>query len=452
MNTVNKIIFKVCILLLLTACDQYLDQKPRQSYVIPKSLSDFQALLDNDAQVFNQTPGGFVYASDELKITQQGFNAINIVAREYYSWDPNAFVAIENVGDWNRMYQQIFVSNIVLEGLEEIPNDQRNMQWNFLKGQALFVRGYAMYNLLQLFADPYSQENAVNSLGLPYPISSNVNLRYGRGNLEDTYQKMIIDLTEAAELLPSEIQYLTRPSKAAAYLVLAKTYLNFSNYVLAEEYASLSLGIKDDLMDFNDLDPSLTRPIPSFNQEQIYFANQISISQFSNQIHFDQSFLQLYHENDLRRNIYFALNTSTGLTNFRGSYTGNISSFGGLAVDETIFVLAEAKIRNSKLDEASELVNDFLAFRYRSGEIVPVNFQAENDPVDKLFEEKQKQLVFRGTRWNDLRRMMMEGRIQNNLTKVVGEEEFTLVSGEKKWTYLIPFGEVSRNEIPQNPR
>lgn len=452
MRNFQKKLLIPLLLFLGTGCEQFLDQKPRQSYVIPESLSDLQALLDNDGQVFNQTPGGFVYASDELMITQQGFNSINIAAREFYSWDPNAFLAIENIGDWNRPYQQMFVSNIVLEGLEDFASDQRNEEWNHIKGQALFSRAFAMFNLVQLFADPYSPNSAQTSFGLPYPTSSNVNLRYERETLEITYQKLISDLLEASELLPSEPKVLTRPGKAAAFLMLAKSYLITANYQLAEEFASKSYELKNDLLDYNDLNPMATRPIPAFNIEQIYYCLQLSISQFSNQIHFDESFIDTYHDKDLRKVLFFQRNASTGLVNFKGSYTGNLLSFGGLAVDETVFVLAEARVRNGKLQEASALINHFLKFRYKDGEFVPIEFQNESNPLKVLFEEKQKQLVFRGTRWTDLRRMMADGSISDTLIKTVGENVFTLIPGEKKWTYLIPLGEISRNNIPQNPR
>ncbi|UJP64881.1 RagB/SusD family nutrient uptake outer membrane protein [Mongoliitalea daihaiensis] len=451
----NRIKIKmICVIFgsIMISCDSFLDQKPQQTFVIPESLSELQALLDNSDQVFNQTPGGFVFAADEFKITEQGFNAINLVAREFYSWDPEAFIAQENLGDWNRPYQQVFVANLVLEGLERIPANQRNDEWNRIKGQALFCRGFAVFNLVQLFADPYSPSTAGNSFGLPYPTASNINLRYDRETLEITYRKLIDDLLQASDLLPTDTPILTRPSKAAAYLMLAKSYLIISEFQLAEEFASKSYALKNDLLDYNELNPSAARPIPAFNVEQVYYCLQLSISQFSNQIHFDESFINSYDEDDLRKSIFFQLNPSTRLINFKGSYTGNLLSFGGLAVDETIFVLAEAKLRNGNHQEASALVNHLLKFRFKDGEIIPVDFQNESDALKMLFEEKHKQLVFRGTRWTDLRRMMVEGRLTETLSKTVGENVFTLIPREPKWTYLIPFGEVSRNTIPQNPR
>lgn len=436
----------------LQGCGEFLDQKPNQSFVLPKSLGDFQALLDNTAQVFNYSPGGTVFASDELKITPQGFASMFIVGREFYSWDPEALTGTESIGDWTVPYQQVFVANVVLDGLEEISVAERTQQWHMVAAQARFSRAYAMYNLLQLFADPYAKANAESALGLPYPLSSNINLRPGRENLKATYDKVLADLFASLEHLPMEITYLTRPSKPAACLMLAKTYLILSEYALAEEYARMSLDFKGDLLDYNTLNPGAARPIPPFNKEQIYYAGQNSIGQFSAQIHFDERFLGSYHVNDLRRQVFFVRNPANGLVNFKGSYSGNYDDFGGLAVDETVFVLAEALIRNGKRGEATDLVNGFLRYRYAGGEIVPLDFVNALDPLGILFEEKHKQLVFRGVRWTDLRRQVAEGRLTTPLTKSVGDGTATLAPGDKKWTYLIPFEEISRNGIPQNPR
>ncbi|ERM80613.1 hypothetical protein P872_12630 [Rhodonellum psychrophilum GCM71 = DSM 17998] len=434
---------------MLSGCSDYLDQKPNQSLVIPKSLADFRALLDNDIQTFNTVPGGLVFASDELKITEQGLNSLSNITREYYLWDRDAFLATEFVGDWNRPYGQVFVSNIVLEGLEKFGEAERSGEWHEVRGQALFSRAFAIYNLLQLFAAPYDSSKSDSDLGLPYPNSSDITLRFDRETVAVSYGKIIRDLIECEKHLPETIEYASRPSKAAANMMLAKIYLNMSDFENVKLYANKAIGLKSDLMDYNMLDPKLIRPFPEFNVEIIYNASQLSIGQTSTQIFFDDLFLDLYGENDLRPKLFFLTN-GFGLVNFKGSYSAG--NFGGLAVDELYFILAEAELRTGQVEQAASTLNVLLKTRFHGEEYSPVIFEDQLDALKTLHREKLKQLVFRGTRWSDLRRLKSEGDLSGDLVKNVGGKEFTLNSNDPRWTYPIPFGEISNHPIPQNPK
>src|SRR5690606_13729245 len=101
--------------------------------------------------------------------------------------------------DWTRPYQQIFYSNVVLDGLAKLaPDIQGDEEWAQLKGSALFFRTWAYFHLSQLFCPPYRRETAETELGLPLREHADVNVIADRSSLEETYARMIGDLKIAA--------------------------------------------------------------------------------------------------------------------------------------------------------------------------------------------------------------------------------------------------------------
>ena len=87
------------------------------------------------------------------------------------------------------------------------------------KGEAHLLRGMIYYNLVRAFG------------GLPLrltPITSD-NLDMPRSSVEETYEQVIADLEEAAELLPEVNPTEGRPNRYAAHALLAKVYITLAN-------------------------------------------------------------------------------------------------------------------------------------------------------------------------------------------------------------------------------
>ncbi|MBN7818183.1 hypothetical protein J0A69_22315, partial [Algoriphagus sp. YJ13C] len=60
--------YLLCLLglaLILSGCSEFLDSKPNKNLVVPKTLDDFQGLLDAELNGMNVVPmGGFVSSDD----------------------------------------------------------------------------------------------------------------------------------------------------------------------------------------------------------------------------------------------------------------------------------------------------------------------------------------------------------------------------------------------------
>src|SRR5690606_36879563 len=123
--------------------------------------------------------------------------------------------------------------------------------------------------------------------------------------------QIIADLEVAALLVPSVPTHVFRPSKPAAYGLLAKTYLQMADYQRALHYADLYLGTNNELMDFNTLDKSadfsFSVDYGASNPEVIFYCYQtmpVILSRGTN-IHIDTPLLASYEATDLRKITYF---------------------------------------------------------------------------------------------------------------------------------------------------
>ncbi|MNL30286.1 SusD family protein [compost metagenome] len=164
----------------------------------------------------------------------------------------------------------------------------------------------------------------------------------------------------------------------------------------------------------------------------------------------------LYEQNDLRKQIFFRPNTgqNLGTFSFRGSFNGNEQPFGvftGTTTAEILLIRAECYARGGNKSEAISDLNTLLEKRYNKLGWLPLNPSLINNPLEVILTERRKELVFRGIRWQDLRRLNAEGA---NITikRTLDGTDYLLPANDKRWVALIPFDVINRSGIQQNIR
>lgn len=455
LNLSKLILLFLCSFLI--SCDkEYLEKINDKSLLVPSTIADFQALLDDNNNVMNLTPWIGEISSDNFYAADAGYLAWNTeLERSAYTWstDPNS---TGNVSDWNNAYRQIFNTNIVLEGLPEVKGRATETEIKNLRGSALFYRAYALYNLSQVFAAPYDAASSDKNPGIPIRLSADVNLRPGRGTVADTYIQILKDLKEAAELLPEQVAYKSRPSQAASFALLARIALSMRNYEEALGYADKCLTIRNSLIDYNTLNLSATRAfpvlLPNGNAEVIYYSIMSPLSFFSSSLTYVDSLLyKSYVTNDLRKSAFF-LSRGANKFSFRGSYTGRTELFSGLATDELYLIRAECLARKGDVQASLTDLNTLLSKRWKSGTYLPMTASSADDALNLVLTERRKELLIRGLRWSDLRRLNTESRFAVTLQRKINNQTYTLPAQDKRYVLLIPDQEVAATGIDQNPR
>jgi len=437
------IIMGVSLSILFAGCEKdFLDKKPNKALLVPTTLNDFQALLDNNV-VFNVSPALNIIAGDEYTVTNNG-TGLNALQGNTYYWADDIYQAATAITDWDIPYKQVFYANIVLDGLGKIDRNINPVQYDYIKGSALFVRSFAFYNLAQLFAQPYNPATAATIPAVPMPLIPDVNKRPGRGTLQQFYAQLTADLKFAVDLLPATVQFKTRPSKWACFSLLARAYLTIQDYQNAFEYAEKSLSINKNLLDYNNLDVNAANPfpatLPNGNLEVSYHSENISYAFVrSAVVKFSDGLTNSYVQADLRKNMFFI--PSNG--RFRG--------YVGIANDEVYLIRSESACRLGKLELAEQDLNFLLTKRYKTGTYTTINGLGQTDLLKRILLERKKELVARGLRWTDLRRLNQDPLTAITLQRKRDQVDILLAPNGLKYTFPLPNTELM-DGIVQNPR
>jgi len=452
----KKIILFLAILSIL-GCSKKLDLKPDSTLVIPESSKDLENILDN-SDVINSTPALAQLSSDEYFIPNlQYWEALQVAtARNLYIWNTDIFEGATQVADWTVPYNAIFYANSVLDILskQDITND---IEKKNIKGWALFIRSYNFYTLVSLYSKAYNEATAASDLGIPIKLSSDIKEIVQRSSVQKTYDQITNDILAASELLNTNITdgKRNRPSKVAAYALLARIYLSMRKYDQAEIYADKCLALYSTLIDYNTLDTTATSAFTYNSSETIYFSQQIvefSPTSYGSDLSYglDTNLVALYKPEDLRLPIYFEKN-SIGNYNFKAVNSTLQYPFTGLATDEIYLIKSECLSRRGETNEAISTLNNLIKSRMKVGSFVAITASSANDALEKILLERRKSLVWRSLRWTDLKRFNLEGRnltLSRNLNGTI----YNLDANSPKYVLPIPDDEIALSGIQQNIR
>lgn len=457
----KKIFQYIALVTLITfvACgkSKFLDQVSSSSFYVPKTIEDFEKLLENE-NLFSQTHSLVVISADQFYFTDPFLKDMDNAERRAYTWDPIIFQSEEVTDDWIVPYTQITTANEVLTGLDKTPKNQSNLKKiAYLEGAARFLRAYGFHNLSQCFVPLYDSAIADLKWGIPLRKTSDINEVSTRSTIQQTYDEIINDLVHAAQLLPEKIDFLhpNRPSRPAAFAALARVHLSMRQYSKAGAYADSCLQLYNTLIDFNSIDPSNNTPFTPTNEETLYQSRLFSSSSLISGIvsggcFIDSLLYRSYAPNDLRRSIFFSV-WPDGKVSPKGSFYGNIVCFMGLGVSEIFLIRAECYARAGLTAPALADLNTLLQERWRNDYFVPVSANNSADALKIILTERNKELVLRGQRWSDIRRLNRE-HPTIYLSRFVNGQQYVLQPNDSSYVLPIPQKVIKLTGMAQNPR
>jgi hypothetical protein len=435
------------LLLSFSACEKYLEEKPQKTLLEFKSLDDIQLLLNQYVVMNQRGPRQPEPAADNFVLSWAEYEKYSDFDRPYYNWDPEA---IANNGDWTT-YQTILNVNLALKKLNEdiLPGKDQNL-WNRLKGAALFFRAFSFHQLVEVYAMPYDEVTADTDLGIPLRLDPDVNYHTPRATVQQTFDQIIQDLTEAAGLLPDVAEHETQPGKAAVYALLSRVYLIMRNYPLALTNATSALEIQNSLLDFNGL-----AFFTQFDNPEVLFYNNVNASMivyYSGVVDSDLYASYIADAADLRPALFF--NETTKGHQIKGAYTGGYwNMFNGLAVDEVYLTRAECYARNNEKDKALADLNTLLEKRFDNTLFVARTAADKDAALALILVERRKELINRGIRWSDIRRLNKEGANYTlRRTFVDNPTVIELPPNDLRYAFLIPQDVIDLGGYKQNPR
>lgn len=440
--------------ILFCACSNYLDYKPDIKMVVPKSLKDAELLL-NDYTALNE--GYPIYGelgTDDYYLPDANWEGVtDIDQRNTYIWADQPY---RNVIQWQRPYKVVYLANQVIDILSKLDRNNEPEKYNRTLGAAHFYRAFAFQQLLEVFAPAYVPSTAASEMGIPIRLDPGIDGKSTRASVEACYQQILSDYLVAANNLIVNEYIVGRPNKAAAYAGMARAYLNMGDFPKAFLNAEEGLKLKNQLMDFNQLNPNVTFPIQRFNVEVLFPATTtVSAGMNYNNGLVDSLLIKSYTTGDLRKTVFFQESDDlAGAFAFRGSFQGTSSSlFTGFTTSELYLIKAEAGVRANKIPESLLAINTLLRSRWDKN-LTYTNVVVTNPDVllPLILQERRKELVFRGRRWSDLKRLNQDRRFQKTLIRKIKGVEYQLLPNSLLYAYRLPEIVIEQAEIPQNKR
>lgn len=457
-----KNIFLILIISIVLGCGKKLDLKPNSNLVIPNTVEDFENLLDNP-KTMNISPALAQISADEYYIPiLADFQSIMLApSRTAYIWQKDIFEGQTQVESWTYPYSQVYECNSVLDLIAK-KNIQNDAAMTRVKGWALFARAYSFYELASTFAKAYDASTANTDLGIPLKLNSAIAQLAPRSTVQQTYDQIIKDAIEAGNLLQTDVilNKRNRPSKVAAYALLARVYLSMRKYTEAEAYVDKALALFSTLTDYKTLPVSTISSFTINSTEVIYFSNLIDYGETAfgkGEIYSVlPSIVNSFEANDLRKTVWFAQNTN-GYWYIKGINNVYDYPFTGLATDELLLIKAECLARRNQSQDAMDQVNRLLITRWDANATTPakayqpVTTTNPADALDKVLQERKKSLLWRSVRWTDLKRLNLEGR-NITLTRNLEGKIYTLEPNSPRYVMPIPDDEIALSGIQQNIR
>lgn len=244
-----KYILFFSVLLLFTACEEYLD-------VMPDSRTE----LDTDEKITNLLVSGYPdnlftltteMSSDNVDMKLNGRTSLDIVQDQLFFWED---VQENSTNDspedyWVAAYGAIAVANHALQAIEKQGNQSR---LNPQRGEALLIRAWNHFNLVNVFAKTYTKSTAENDLGIPYADKpeTTVNPAYERASVAEVYRRIEADLTEGLALVDDNLYAVPKYhfNRKAAFAFAARFYLFYCEYDKVIAAADQVLGVKPETM------------------------------------------------------------------------------------------------------------------------------------------------------------------------------------------------------------
>jgi hypothetical protein len=279
-----------------------------------------------------------------------------------------------------------------------------------IQGEALFLRGLMYFELVKLYAKPYSAGNITTNLGLQIVTVPTVNGNVTAANLvarstvKETYDQILADLTAAKPLMADD--YGVYAGTHAASAVLSRVYLQMEDFAKARDEAHAVITNSGTSLEavyskaFNNTSPSkediFVLPITAqdgVNDMHTYWSIR-AFGARAGDVEINQSHLDLYEAADLRLALFY----DDGGTFYSGKWQLQYKYLPLIRLSEMYLTRAEANFRLGAVVGATP-AEDILIIRNRAG------LGASLLSLNNILLERRRELAHEGQRIHDVKRL-----------------------------------------------
>lgn len=316
--------------LALASCTDYLETNPSTSVAdsdVFKTTQGAQSALYGCYYQMESGNGGagrlddFGYVSHQMTVdvTGEDLIATGWYYYDYSYWGHSRADIFKTNCLWNFYYKLINNTNSIITYIDDANGSESDKKQ--IKGQALALRGWAYFNLIRFFQQTYAV--AKDMPGVPIYTEPTTDKTQGkpRGTVQDVYNQILKDLTEAEELLAGFKRTAATKNhidRNVAQGILSEVYLTMNNWTKAAEYANKAradyplTSNADYLSGFNNIGTrSWMWGIPQTKKQQMDFASPFSMwanwvrtekgAWQYNSFFLNDKFVALFNDGDIRK-------------------------------------------------------------------------------------------------------------------------------------------------------
>ena len=451
MKTIINLLLVFTVVFSTSCSKEWLEEKQDIKLIVPTTLSDLDLLMNST--MFSYDGRGSMEAScDDFEVSLAQYNSLwNDFNRKLLTWTIDEFPKLgggDYEEEWDYAYKQIQSCNVALKGLNRITRTESNAgQYNRIKGTALYHRSRAFLNLAMTFCKYYDATTAEKDLGIPLKLDDDINESIFRSNLNQTYIRITEDLNSAATLLPKNAISGLHITNSGAYALLSRAYLYMNDYQKALKAAENSLLYSTTLDNYNDFNPVNAYPL-FLKSKEIHIQTKLSspYGTSSTLAYIPDQLYKKYDVNDLRKILYFKVQDGKAI--WRGQLVSN--NLAGTATDEVLLIGAECEARIGDKDRAIQMLNKLLVTRFKTNTFTPISVGTNLEALDIILIERRKELLKRGLRFQDLKRLNKDPRYAKTLIRNVGDKTYILPPNDPRYVFPIPQYIINYSGIEQN--
>ena len=256
----KKIIYSLLAVagLLMSSCESFTDLEPKGKNLLT-TTDQLEMLLnteyDGSGKDMRLMAGDMIYAYSNIATTiSQPVKTRNVIIWTYDETNMDKMAELTSSdADYSTYYGYIGkIANPILTKVDAASGSDAAKK--ALKCEALTLRAWSLYILVNKFAKAYNPATAANDPGIiNLTEDKDIQVAQPKSTVQEIYDQILKDVNEAIDLngLPEVAVNKMRFCKAAAYAVKALALLNMQKYDEAEEAAKQAITINGVINNYN---------------------------------------------------------------------------------------------------------------------------------------------------------------------------------------------------------
>ncbi|GEP97825.1 RagB/SusD family nutrient uptake outer membrane protein [Chitinophaga cymbidii] len=439
---------------LTSGCSKYLDIVPK-GRKMPTTLADFEALVRDEYGNHRYPHLQAIYLLNDRFERTEALN-FNPLSKANYMWQEGENRITYNNSDesaYYTAYAAISNYNLLVQYAPEA-TEATDAERKMLVAQAKLGRAMHYFLLVNYYADTYEASSAATKLSVPLIESADIGAPYQQVTIQEMYDYIIRNVTEALPDLPLEGATILHGSKGAAHAFLARVYLQMGDYDKALASANDALAQNDQLFDwvayYNSYKAQIDEPgvypsLPSpraydFVENYIFGHEDATYSKREYNIRTDRA--ARFEAGDASFLSRWKLRTIGTDTYYYSIMTGRFND-GGITTSEVYLIKAECLARQEDWPGAMQALNAVRVKRILPAQYTPLSAATTDEAIGYIRRTKESGTLFSIVAFGDMRRFNKEPQYARTLTKTENGNALSLAPGSHMWTMPFPQGAIN---------